>query len=93
MGGRAGGSGRCRGRLNASPWSHGFSLVTRAGLVNSQRGYGIQASWPVDKPLEAIPVDHLVHSPELTTVDRHLGEPHGSGHHPLFVTLASAKGG
>lgn len=81
------------GDFNASTWSHGFSLVTKAGLVNSQRGYGVQASWPTGNRLDAIPIDHLVHSPELTTVDRHLGDPHGSDHYPLFVTLAWAKGG
>ena len=35
------------GDLNATPWSHGFrSLVDSTGLVNSQRGTGIEATWP-----------------------------------------------
>jgi endonuclease/exonuclease/phosphatase (EEP) superfamily protein YafD len=81
------------GDFNASTWSHGFALVTRAGLVNSQRGYGVQPSWPAGRLIDAIPIDHLVHSPELTTVARHLGDPHGSDHYPLFVTLAWARSG
>jgi endonuclease/exonuclease/phosphatase (EEP) superfamily protein YafD len=79
------------GDFNASTWSRGFSLVTEeAGLINSQRGFGIQASWPAGYTLFGIPIDHLVHSPELTTVDRYLGESLGSDHFPLFVTVARA---
>jgi endonuclease/exonuclease/phosphatase (EEP) superfamily protein YafD len=79
------------GDLNASTWSRGFSLLTRPGdLVNSQRGFGVQASWPVRYRLAGIPIDHVVHSRDLTTVDRYLGESLGSDHYPLFVTLAVA---
>lgn len=81
------------GDFNASTWSHGFSLLTaEAGLVNSQRGFGVQPSWPAGYTLFGIPIDHLVHSPELTTVDRYLGESLGSDHFPLFVTVARAAG-
>lgn len=80
------------GDFNASTWSRGFSLVTReADLVNSQKGFGVQASWPAGYPLFGVPIDHLVHSPELTTVDRHLGEDLGSDHFSLFVTVARAR--
>ncbi|MDH3397831.1 MAG: endonuclease/exonuclease/phosphatase family protein [Acidimicrobiia bacterium] len=81
------------GDFNASTWSHGFSLVTgAAGLINSQRGFGVQASWPASHTLFSIPIDHLVHSPDLTTVERHLGENLGSDHFPLFATVARAAG-
>ena len=79
------------GDFNASTWSRGFGLVTRdAGLVNSQRGFGVQPSWPADYPLFGIPIDHMVHSTELTTVDRRLGENLGSDHYSLFVTVGLA---
>jgi endonuclease/exonuclease/phosphatase (EEP) superfamily protein YafD len=79
------------GDFNASTWSRGFSLVTKeADLVNSQKGFGVQASWPAGHTLFAIPIDHLVHSPELTTIDRRLGENLGSDHFSLFVTVARA---
>ncbi len=79
------------GDFNASTWSRGFSLLTKeADLVNSQKGFGVQASWPAGNVLFGIPIDHLVHSPGLTTIDRHLGESLGSDHFPLFVTLARA---
>jgi endonuclease/exonuclease/phosphatase (EEP) superfamily protein YafD len=79
------------GDFNASTWSRGFALVAGgADLVNSQRGFGIQASWPAGYPLFGIPIDHLIHSPELTTVDRQLGESLGSDHFPLIVTIGWA---
>jgi endonuclease/exonuclease/phosphatase (EEP) superfamily protein YafD len=81
------------GDFNASTWSRGFGLVTgEANLINSQRGFGVQASWPAGYPLFGIPIDHLVHSRELTTVDRYLGESLGSDHFSLFVTVGMAAG-
>ncbi|MGZ5383334.1 MAG: endonuclease/exonuclease/phosphatase family protein [Acidimicrobiia bacterium] len=79
------------GDFNASTWSRGFALVAGgADLINSQRGFGVQPSWPAGYPLFAIPIDHLIHSPELTTIDRHLGESLGSDHLPLIVTIGWA---
>lgn len=77
------------GDLNATPWSPGFRTLLRdAGLVNSQEGFGIQASWPrVLGPL-GIPIDHALHSKDLTTVDRALGPGYGSDHRSLHVAIA-----
>jgi len=80
------------GDFNASTWSRGFALVTgEADLINSQMGFGVQGSWPAGYSLLAIPIDHLVHSPDLTTVDRYLGENFGSDHFALFVEIARAE--
>jgi len=78
------------GDFNVSTWSRGFSLISRQ-LVNSQFGFGVQASWPVGFRALSVPIDHLLHSPDLTVVDRHLGPSLGSDHFPLFVTLAWAS--
>jgi endonuclease/exonuclease/phosphatase (EEP) superfamily protein YafD len=79
------------GDFNASTWSHGFSLISGA-LVNSQLGFGVQASWPAQFRAMSVPIDHLLYSPELTAVDRHLGPSSlGSDHFPLYVTLAWAS--
>lgn len=78
------------GDLNASTWSHGFSLISGA-LVNSQLGFGVQASWPAGFRAISTPIDHLLHSPDLTVVDRHLGPSLGSDHFPLYVALAWAS--
>jgi endonuclease/exonuclease/phosphatase (EEP) superfamily protein YafD len=80
------------GDLEASPWSHAFRhLESEASLTNSLRGYGIQATWPADRwAFFRIPVDHLLHSSELTTVDRYLGPSLGVDHRPIVVSLAEA---
>jgi endonuclease/exonuclease/phosphatase (EEP) superfamily protein YafD len=81
------------GDFNASTWSRGFALLTQPGdLVNSQKGFGVQPSWPARYRPVGIPIDHVVHSRDLTTVDRYLGEPLESDHYPLFVTVALAGG-
>ncbi len=79
------------GDLNASTWSRGFTLLMRGtDLVNSQKGFGVQPSWPVRYGPVGIPIDHMVHSPELTTVERRLGGSLESDHASLWVTVAPA---
>ncbi len=78
------------GDFEASPWSYAFrNLESEADLTNSLRGYGIQATWPADRwAFFRIPMDHLLHSSELTTVDRYLGPSLGVDHRPIVVRLA-----
>ena len=77
------------GDFNATPWSHVFGPLAHAGLRNSQRGYGLSASFPVrGNFLTRIPIDHLLHSSHLVVVDRWLGPDIGSDHFPLVVDLA-----
>ena len=77
------------GDFNATPWSHVFAPLTDAGLRNSQRGFGLSPSFPVNGNLfTRIPIDHLLHSPHLAVVDRWLGPDLGSDHFPLVVDLA-----
>ena len=77
------------GDFQASPWSHAFrSLESDAELENSMAGFGLQTTWPADRwAFMRIPIDHLLHSAELTTVDRYLGPSFGVDHRPLVVTL------
>ncbi len=77
------------GDFNATPWSHVFGPLAHAGLRNSQRGYGLSASFPVRGSfLTRIPIDHLLHSSHLLVADRWLGPNVGSDHFPLVVDLA-----
>lgn len=80
------------GDFQSSPWSHTFrSLLSDAQLVDSLTGFGIQTTWPADRwTFFRLPFDHLVHSEELTTVDRYLGPTFGTEHRPIVVTLAAA---
>lgn len=81
------------GDLNATPWSAAFrQLQTDANLVNSLDGYGFQATWPAGMPFGlSIPIDHMLHTPELTTSDRVVGPDLGSDHLPLLVTVGHAQ--
>jgi endonuclease/exonuclease/phosphatase (EEP) superfamily protein YafD len=82
------------GDLNATPWSYAFQKLANEGqLVDSLRGNGYQASWPASLWYGfKIPIDHMLHTAELTTVTRGLGPDLGSDHAPLTVTVAVAAG-
>lgn len=77
------------GDFNATSWSYPFrKIMADTELVNSQRGFGIQASFPADQFLGLrVPIDHLLHSPELVVADRRLGPSLGSDHFSLIVEL------
>jgi endonuclease/exonuclease/phosphatase (EEP) superfamily protein YafD len=80
------------GDFQSSPWSNTFrNLLSDGQLVDSLTGYGIQTTWPADRwTFFRLPFDHLVHSEQLTTVDRYLGPTFGTEHRPIVVTLAAA---
>ena len=77
------------GDFNATPWSHPFrELMAAADLRNSQRGFGLQPSFPSESLfLLRVPIDHLVYSDALLVRDRQLGPAMGSDHFPLLVDL------
>ncbi len=77
------------GDLNATPWSWPFRrLEGSTGLRNSQIGFGLHASFPIDSsPWLRVPIDHLLHSEALGVRDRQLGPSLGSDHFPLIVDL------
>ncbi|MEA2001184.1 MAG: hypothetical protein U9N84_04780 [Actinomycetota bacterium] len=80
------------GDFQTTPWSHAFQgLEEDTGLENSMAGFGLQTTWPADRwAFFRIPIDHLLHSPELTTIDRYLGPVLGVDHRPLVVKLGLA---
>jgi endonuclease/exonuclease/phosphatase (EEP) superfamily protein YafD len=80
------------GDLNTTPWSSAFHmLMAEGGLVNSQKGFGVQASWPAFLGPLGVPIDHVLHSQGLTTVDRSLGPGYGSEHRSVHVAIALAE--
>ncbi len=78
------------GDLNATPWSSSFRrLIANAGLHNSQRGYGLELTFPSDaSPIVRVSIDHVLHSDGFRVVDRRLGPALGSDHFPVVVDLA-----
>ena len=79
------------GDLNAVPWSDAMeSLEDRDDLRSSVDGFGLQATWPALLGPLGIPIDQLLHSPDLTVTDRETGPSLGSAHRSLWVTVAPA---
>jgi endonuclease/exonuclease/phosphatase (EEP) superfamily protein YafD len=74
------------GDLNATPWYPAFPDLLRGGLHDSSRGFGWQPTWSAG-PL-AMPIDHVLHSEDLTVHTRTTGPRMGSDHRPLTVVLA-----
>ncbi|MGB3640084.1 MAG: endonuclease/exonuclease/phosphatase family protein [Rivularia sp. (in: cyanobacteria)] len=77
------------GDFNSTPWYGLFrKLVNQSGLINSQRGFGIQTTWhSLLPPALRIPIDNCLHSKSVTTIKRFIGNDIGSDHLPLFVEL------
>ena len=77
------------GDLNATPWSYAFRRLVRAGgLQNSQRGYGLELTFPAGAhPVYQVSIDHVLHSDGLAVVDRRLGGAAGSDHLSVIVDM------
>ncbi len=74
------------GDLNVTPWNYHFRcLLARTSLLDSAKGYGVQPTWPNYNPLLLIPIDHCLHSTDITIVDRRVGEDVSSDHYPVIV--------
>ncbi len=77
------------GDLNTSPWSPHFTQMVRgSGLRNSMKGFGFQPSWPSNNRFLRIPLDHLLHSTEITIHNRVVGGDIGSDHFPVIVDFS-----
>lgn len=77
------------GDLNVTPWSTHFTkLIKESGLKNSMKGFGHQPSWPVNHFFLRIPLDHMLHSPEITIHNRMVLRDVGSDHFPVIVDFS-----
>lgn len=82
------------GDLNTPPWSPSFrNLVAGGGLTDSQRGRGMQPSWPARAGVLGLPIDHALVSAGLVTLERELGPALGSDHRMLHARVARQIGG
>lgn len=79
------------GDLNVTPFSPTFiDLLSDGRLVDSAAGYGLQATWHNGRGI-GLAIDHVLHSPELVTVNRSVGPQVGSDHLPILVELAKSR--
>lgn len=92
--GETGGRRVVAGDLNATPWSQAFRRLLNGGsLSNSQRGYGLELTFPSgSSPLVQVPIDHVLYSDGFQVIDRRLGPALGSDHLPVVVELALVDG-
>jgi endonuclease/exonuclease/phosphatase (EEP) superfamily protein YafD len=77
------------GDLNLTSWSPFFKeLIHESRLRDSRLGLGIQPTWPTDKPLFMIPIDHVLVSEGIIIHDRFTGPVIGSDHRPVIVDFS-----
>lgn len=85
---RAQGAVVLTGDLNSSVWSRPYRALEKStGLRNTQRGFGIQPTWPTFMPFAMIPIDHALVSDDIRVVGTRTGARIGSDHLPLIVEL------
>lgn len=78
------------GDLNLTPYSRWFpDLLEKSGLRSTAPAYS--PTWMRSNPQFAIPIDHVLLSPDLTLASRRVGPSLGSDHIPLIVEIAEAK--
>jgi endonuclease/exonuclease/phosphatase (EEP) superfamily protein YafD len=76
------------GDLNITPWSYFFKKFLKdTKLRNSQKGFGIQPSWPTSPHSLLIPLDHCLVSKNFSVINRFVGEDIGSDHYPIVLQL------
>ncbi|MEN7973317.1 MAG: endonuclease/exonuclease/phosphatase family protein [Verrucomicrobiota bacterium] len=77
------------GDLNTTPFSYWFRrLIEESELKNSMKGFGFQPSWQNKTRFLNIPLDHVLHSPEITIHNRMVGGDVGSDHLPVIVDFS-----
>lgn len=79
------------GDLNSTPFTRAFGSLLNVGLKDGQRGRGISGSWPAGWGVLKIPIDHALHSEDLTTTRYHRGTAAGSDHLSLEISVALAR--
>lgn len=78
------------GDLNITPFSPWFArFLARSGLTNTTLGSGFSPTWMRAWPPIAVPIDHVLLSPDLALVSRTVGPSLGSDHSPVIVELAA----
>jgi len=76
------------GDLNCTPWSPYFDKLIKDGnLKDSERGFGLQPSWPCVVMPPLLPIDHVLVSQSIEVKERRVLAPCGSDHLPLLVKL------
>ncbi|MBK8223860.1 MAG: endonuclease/exonuclease/phosphatase family protein [Candidatus Obscuribacter sp.] len=77
------------GDLNSTSWAQIFKeLCTKADLMDTRQGFGIQPTWPTYSRTLWIPLDHCLVSKDLVVRQRKVCETIDSDHFPVYIELA-----
>lgn len=75
------------GDMNITSWSPFFAdAFANSPLIDSRLGFGLQPSWPMDRPFFLhIPIDHVFTTASITVLHRETGPKIGSDHLPVIL--------
>lgn len=77
------------GDLNITQWSPNYQeFISRSGLHNTRRGFGVLPSWPSQLPVLLIPIDHILVNAQMQVVNTRIGRKVGSDHLPVIADLS-----
>jgi len=77
------------GDLNATRWSSSLiDLLQDGNLRDSSNGFGVQPTWPANCFMLWIPIDQILVSNNVVTMERKILADVGSDHYPVLVRLA-----
>ncbi len=76
------------GDFNTTPYARNFkALLQTTGLQDSSSGFGIQGTWPLGLNILSIPIDHVLHTTDIATIDKQVLWDTGSDHGAVVVDL------
>jgi endonuclease/exonuclease/phosphatase (EEP) superfamily protein YafD len=79
------------GDLNTSSWSPFFKdLLRGTSLRDSRVGFGLQNTWPSNRPHLLTQIDHVLVSDEIEIHSRRVGPFTGSDHYPVLLDFSIA---
>lgn len=79
------------GDLNATGWDARLEPLLDAGLKEGRLGHGRLPTWPVGRPVMAIPLDHILLPLSWEIESCRTGPDIGSDHYPLLVKAGRPK--
>ncbi len=77
------------GDLNVSMWSQNYQKFEETSkLISSRKGFGLQPTWPSNRFILQIPIDHCLISKDFKVIETRTTTDIGSDHLPLFIKLS-----
>ncbi len=75
------------GDLNVTPWSHYYREYLRLLNLKDAKAHHYMPTWPTYLPCFFLPIDQVLVSPEVQTLQQSIGPFDGSDHLPVHIML------